>query len=176
MKALVENLIKMLQEFLKKLPTTPEEKLAPVDARPTDVPEYITIAKGELGVKEVPGTGDNPRVLEYHLATTLKSTDDSVAWCSSFVNWCLMKSGHERSHSAAARSFLGVGAKLKGFEKHSIVVFKRGNSTWQGHVAFAMDETKTHVRVLGGNQSDAITYASYPKSDVLGYIRPKKLS
>jgi hypothetical protein len=44
------------------------------------------IAKAELGTTEVPGTQNNPRILEYHATTTLKATTDEVPWCSSFVN------------------------------------------------------------------------------------------
>lgn len=142
---------------------------------PKAAPDYVALAMGEVGVRERSG-GENPRIIEYHQATTLRATEDEIAWCASFINWVLMKTGYERSHSAAARSFLGVPTKLKGFEKYAIVVFKRGNSSWQGHVAIALEQTKTHVRCIGGNQSNAVSIASYSKADVLAYIRPKKLS
>ena len=141
---------------------------------PSPIPEWIQIAKREIGVKEVRG-GENPRIIEYHSKTTLRASEDEVAWCSAFVNWVMAQCGMERSHSAAARSWLGCETRLKGFKKYAIVVFKRGNSAWQGHVAFCIDDLGSSIRCLGGNQSDQVSYATYRKSDVLGYIWPKKI-
>lgn len=137
-------------------------------------PKWIEIAEKELGVSERRG-GENPRIIEYHKATTLKASEDEVAWCSSFVNWVMMKSGYERTHSAAARSWLQLEKRLPKFEKYAIVIFKRGNSSWQGHVGFAIEERGDYIRCLGGNQGDKVSYALYPKSKVLGYRWPKPL-
>lgn len=140
---------------------------------PTPIPPWIRVAQREIGVKEVRG-GENPRIIEYHAATTLKATEDEVAWCSSFVNWVCKQCHLERSHSAAARSWLGYGKALPGFKKYAIVVFKRGNSSWQGHVAFVMkDNGDGTIQVLGGNQSDQVCYANYSKASVLGYRWPE---
>ena len=135
-------------------------------------PLWIEIAEKEIGVKEVEGPGDNARIVEYHKATSLKSTDDETPWCSAFVNWVLMQAGYERSHNASARSFLGVGIPLKGFRKYSIVILRRGNSNWMGHVGFAIDETRSHVLILGGNQGDKVSRAWYRKENVIGYRWP----
>lgn len=140
------------------------------------IPDYIEIAISQLGVHEVPGPGDNPKIVEYHSATSLGSKDDEVAWCSAFVNWCLMKTGYQRSHSAAARSWLAHGKPLGHFKPYCIVVFERGDSVWQGHVAFGISDLGQYIRVLGGNQSDGVTYANYPKSRVLAYLEPVKLA
>lgn len=143
--------------------------------KPTpQVPEWIEIAKKEIGVKEVKG-GENPRIIEYHSTCTLKATEDEVAWCSAFMNWVMMKAGCERTHNAAARSWLGYSKPLPKFTKYAIVVFKRGNSAWQGHVAFAIDDLGDSIRVLGGNQKDQVCYAVYKKANVLGYYWPKKI-
>lgn len=135
-------------------------------------PDYIQIAEKEIGVHETRG-GETKRILEYHAATKLKATEDEVSWCSSFVNWVMKQAGYEGTHSAAARSWLQFGSS-KTFEKFSIVVFKRGNSPWQGHVAFAIEDLGSHIRVLGGNQSDQVCYANYLKANVLGYVKPHK--
>lgn len=158
-------------ELSAELPPLPQTSLFSLKAQ--EFPPWIRVALAELGTKEIPGSGNNPRVLEYHKYTTLRATQDSVAWCSSFVNFVLAKAGpYQRSHSAAARTWLSVPTKLKGYKRHAIVILKRGNSSWQGHVGFVMDETSTHIRVLGGNQSDAVTIASYRKAAVLGYVWP----
>ena len=139
---------------------------------PSPVPVWIRVAQREIGVREIRG-GETKRIIEYHKATSLKATEDEVAWCSSFANWVLKQCGMQRSHSAAARSWLGVHRRLPGYKKYAIVVFKRGNSSWQGHVGFAMDLKGGYVRCLGGNQSDSVSYANYPASSVLGYLWPE---
>ena len=131
---------------------------------------WMDIAKGELGVKEKRG-GENPRIIAYHAATTLKATEDEIAWCSSFVSWCLERAGIESTKSAWARSYLNWGIKLDHPKYGCIVVFSRGTDS--GHVAFYLSEGTDFVRVLGGNQSDSVCETSYPKSRILGYRWPK---
>lgn len=143
-----------------------------VPSQPTTmVPKWMQIASAELGVKEKPGAADNPRVIEYHSLTTLKATEDSVPWCSSFVSWCLEKSGVQSTKSAWARSYLNWGVELKEPKYGCIVVFTRGASS--GHVAFFVDKSSHGVKVLGGNQSDEVNYSYYSQSRVLGYRWPK---
>jgi len=36
------------------------------------------VAKGELGVREIPGEGNNPRIIEFANYTTLRARKDSV--------------------------------------------------------------------------------------------------
>jgi len=131
--------------------------------------KWMNIAWDELGTKEIAGDKDDPRIIDYHATTSLKAGDDEVAWCSSFVNWVMKQAGIEGSNSAAARSWLGWGLKLSQPRYGAIVVFKRGSSAWQGHVAFYLDSDETHITVLGGNQSNRVCVAKYPKRDLLQY-------
>ncbi len=147
--------------------------LTPDQEESTDTsqyPEWYNIALRELesGVSEIPGKKNNPRILEYHSHTLLHATDDETPWCSSFVNWCIEKSGLSGTRSAAARSWLKWGKQLEEPQVGCIVVFKRGNS-WQGHVGFYHNETNNHILVLGGNQSNSVSIKSYPKPDLLAY-------
>jgi len=50
----------------------------------------IQVAKTQKGVKEIPGSVDNPKIVEYAQSCTLQAQDDETAWCSSFVNWCVL--------------------------------------------------------------------------------------
>ncbi|MCB1713295.1 MAG: hypothetical protein KDH96_12745, partial [Candidatus Riesia sp.] len=53
-----------------------------------------------------------------------------------------------------------------------IVVFWRGTRDgWQGHVAFYIREDADGIFVLGGNQSNQVCIAEYPKNQLLGYRR-----
>jgi uncharacterized protein (TIGR02594 family) len=150
--------------------------LVPEDASPEaptpDSPKWLEVAIKEIGVLEVPGPGDNPRVLEYHQTTTLKATDDSVAWCSSFVNWCMKQAGIEGTKSAAARSWLTWGEKLDSPRNGCVVVLRRGNSPTNGHVAFYVGDGTSNIRLLGGNQGDQVKVSAFPKTMVLSYRWP----
>jgi uncharacterized protein (TIGR02594 family) len=142
------------------------------EAASPESPKWLEAAAREIGVEEVPGPGDNPRILEYHKATTLKATDDSVAWCSSFVNWCIKQAGIQGSGSAAARSWLNWGKTLDNPRNGCIVVLKRGNNPNNGHVAFYVGDEGSSIRLLGGNQSNRVKVSPFPKSMVLSYRWP----
>lgn len=126
-------------------------------------------AMEELGVSEVNGPGDNPRIVEYLQSTSLGAPlnmNDETAWCSAFANWCVEKSGYEGTDSAWARDWLNWGVEIDEPEKGCVVVFTRGNG---GHVGFFVDEDDENIFLLGGNQSDSVSIAPYPKSRLLGY-------
>ncbi len=133
-------------------------------------PRWLTIAKGELGVKEVSGAGDNPRIVEYHQTCTLKATEDSVAWCSSFVNWCLEQSGIRGTKSAAAASWRAWGNDFDEGRLGCIVVMRR---TGGNHVGFYLSEDEDGVNVLGGNQSDAVNVRHFPFEIITNYKWPE---
>lgn len=145
----------------------------PYDDRPRDkLPAWYQIAIDELGVKEVYGSGDNPRILEYHSRTSLKASADLVPWCASFVCWCLEQAGRSSTRSARARSYLSWGQHIDIPFVGCIVVFKRGKNPTQGHVAFFVKDEGKYIKVLGGNQSNAVTISRYKKEDLLDYRSP----
>lgn len=138
-------------------------------------PKWYQIAMREMetGVDEVPGPeGHNPRIVEYHQATSLKATDDETPWCSAFVNWCMLKAGVPRTNSAAARSWLRWGQNLDAPRTGCVVVFSRLSNPSSGHVAFFEQTRGDRVLVLGGNQSNQVNISSYPATRLLGYRWP----
>lgn len=139
-----------------------------------DLPLWYQIAKKEMdeGVKEITGNEDNPRIVEYHAATTLKASDDETPWCSAFVNWCMDKAGEVKTNKANARSWLNWGVSLDKPVQGCVVVFSRGSKSWQGHVGFYEGSAGDQVLCLGGNQSNEVNISSYAKSRVLGYRWP----
>lgn len=142
---------------------------------------WMEFAEKEKGVQEVPGSGNNPRVLEYLRSTTNLSraatSKDETPWCSAFVNWCLQQAGYETTRNALARSWLNWGQAIDVPRRGCIVVFEREKKF--GHVGFYLEETETDIKVLGGNQQDLetkmyeVSEKYYPKSDLLGYRIPK---
>lgn len=130
---------------------------------------YATALK-EVGQKEILGSKANPRIVEYHSATTLSAKSDEVAWCSAFVNWCMKQNGVKGTSLANARSFLNWGVSTQSPQQGDVVVFWRGSKNgWQGHVAFVVSVSATHVKCLGGNQGNSVCMVNYPKSQLLGF-------
>jgi uncharacterized protein (TIGR02594 family) len=155
---------------------------APTPILPLTASSPLQIAAAELGVHENSSPGQHTtRILEYHQTTTLRATADETAWCSSFVNWVVQQSGGRGTNSAAAKSWLNWGASATTPRAGDIVVIKRKKggftsatgSTSGYHVGFYVSSTRTHIRILGGNQHDSVTYSNFSLSsyDVQGYRR-----
>lgn len=137
-----------------------------------DEAPWMKIAKAEIGQAEREGESDNnPRILEY-LATTGEFRTDETPWCSAFANWAMIKVGEKGTNSAVARSWLKWGEAIEEPRYGCLVVFKRGNSEWQGHVGFYVKSEGDNIFVLGGNQSNTVSIAPRSKADLLGYRWP----
>jgi len=129
----------------------------------------LEIALSFWGEKEIDGEVDNPVIVNFSEATNLEVSDDETPWCSSFINYCAREIGLERTGKANARSWLDVGRTTSLPDVGDIVVFKRGDSTWQGHVGIFIRRKDGFVYVLGGNQSNSVKISPYNENDVLGY-------
>lgn len=141
-------------------------------------PAWLKLARAELGTKESPGVANNPAVLAYYRdAGHPEINADSVAWCAAFAGAMLERAGHPCSKQLNARSYLTWGKAMTKPTLGCVTVFSRGDPRgWEGHVAFYVGETASTVKVLGGNQGDAVTIAEYPKSRLLGYRVPVSAS
>ncbi len=99
---------------------------------------------------------------------------DEIPWCSAFVNAVAWLMDLPRTDSATARSWLKVGTPVSldqaicGFD---VVILERGNDGVSGHVGFYMSHTDTKVRILGGNQGNAVTEQDFDRFRVLGVRR-----
>lgn len=147
---------------------------------------WLAVARGEIGQRErgAPGA-DNPRIVAYHQTTTFRATDDETPWCASFVNWVLIRAGYRGTNSARARDWLAWGRPLTVPQPGAVVVLHRkgGGRRRDGatgsssgfHVAFFISTTGTHVRLLGGNQSDQVKETNFALAayDVRGYRWPE---
>lgn len=128
---------------------------------------WFDVALGEVGTLEVDGVGSNPRISAYHATTALGQKPDSVPWCSSFVNFCVEKSGRAGTGSSLARSWLGWGKDAGDWVPGCIVVLTRGQPP-KGHVGFFAGRDGDRVLLLGGNQGDAVNISSFEVSRVIG--------
>jgi uncharacterized protein (TIGR02594 family) len=133
---------------------------------------WMRIAIAEKGVSEIKGSQHNRRIIEYHAATGLAAKEDEVAWCASFVNWCLKQAGIQGNNSARAKDFGTWGRGLETPRYGCIVhlhrtpkgVDSRTGSSSGNHVAFFISQTATHITLLGGNQGNRVRESSYPLS------------
>lgn len=170
----VVNLLTQKQRDDLKTETSEKKDHSPVLPTPAEPvaktePSWMTLARKEMGIKEVPGSGDNQRVIEYHSVTTLKATEDSVPWCSSFACWVIEAAGIKSPRSARAKDWAKWGKGLNKPQPGCVVVFTRDGG---GHVAFFVREDGENLVVLGGNQGDKVCEAKYSKAHVIAYRWP----
>lgn len=95
------------------------------------------------------------------------------AWCADFVNATMNKAGQKGTDSSMARSFLQWGQAVSDPQRGDVAVFSRGDPKGPyGHVGF-FDSVNPDgsIKVLGGNQSDSVSYGNYPADRLLGYRR-----
>jgi len=168
-------MFKRLFYWLKRLfrNELPHKEQVQIAKPKSEDPPWLRIAKAEIGTTEIPGPENSKRVLEYHLATSLKASDDSVAWCSSFVNWCFKEAGIKGSGKANARSWLNWGYPMKAPGIGCVVIFWRVSpKSWKGHIGLYVGEDDKYIYCLGGNQSNMVRVSKYSKERLLGYRWP----
>jgi uncharacterized protein (TIGR02594 family) len=142
----------------------------------------IDFAREELnlGVREVPGRQDNPRIVMYHQTTAGGAAHDETPWCSSFVNYCVRKAGLEGTDDKRALSWYeqGFGEDVtEDPNEGDIVVLRRHSPTESGgHVGFFISQQGDKIQILGGNQGNAISIAPFPKDGTLGSTHYAMLS
>jgi uncharacterized protein (TIGR02594 family) len=132
------------------------------------------LAQRFIGVKEVSGNVANPQILAMLRLDDNWPTDDSVPWCSAFVNYIAWLLRLPRSYKLNARSWLEVGIPVElkdakcGFD---VLVFSRGNDGVSGHVGFFAGVEENTILILGGNQADSVNVKGYQKQSLLGIRR-----
>ncbi len=133
------------------------------------------IALSYLGEHEIGGSLHNQVIVAMFASVGHPDIlDDETAWCAAFVGHCIELGGLKSTRALTARSYLKWGEAVPDIElaqEGDIVVFKRGNSTWQGHVGFFVGDEGNQIAVLGGNQGDAVSIARYRKDKLLAIRR-----
>jgi uncharacterized protein (TIGR02594 family) len=142
------------------------------------------VAQRWMGTTELSGIADNPDIIHMLTLDADWPQHDEVAWCSAAMNFWCYACCLPRTKSLLARSWLGVGQSipLKYAVRGDVVVFARPGINQPGplvldapgHVALFTKAGPEHVIVLGGNQSDTVSLASYESSRVLGVRRLKR--
>lgn len=133
---------------------------------------YLEFSTFMVGLHEV----------EHRQALTKLLNVDPVEtpWCAAYVNAILREHnipGSESVHEypLLARSFLKWGTEVSEPKLGDVVVFSRGTSNWQGHVGFYIEtrivDGVEYYLILGGNQSNMVSYQLYSTDRLLGIRR-----
>jgi uncharacterized protein (TIGR02594 family) len=143
----------------------------PVDFSPYP---WMRFALEEYGVQEIAGQHDNRRIIEFLATCSPGSTHDETAWCSAFVNWCMLQAGIQGTGRGTARSWLTWGDQCLATPHYgAVTILWRGQPRgWQGHVGFYVGSNQGRITLLGGNQGDAVSLVDYRANRLLGYRWP----
>ncbi len=131
----------------------------------------IAEAQKAKGVKESE-TPLKEMVKKYHTYVGHPKYSHTIAWCASFINWALNKSGYNNIKSTASQGILWKegNEKFKKIDKPiygAIAVFtnyrtSNGKATSFGHVTFLYGKTKDGKLIcLGGNQGNRLKFSTY---------------
>jgi len=142
----------------------------------------FSLAMRFVGTKEVSGTASNPMILAMLQLDQPWPEDDSVAWCSAWINYICWLLRLPRSHSLAARSWLSVGLPVslqQAEPKFDVVILSRGAGVQPGsdviaapgHVGFFAGVEGSNILLLGGNQGNAVSVAPFARERLLGVRR-----
>ena len=137
----------------------------------TAEPSWIARGRAHIGLREVPGKGDNPIIQRWLRGLRAWWSDDATPWCGTFCAAMLQPDGFRLpQHWYRARAWLNWGEVVQQPVYGAIVVFERQGG---GHVGFVVGvDERNRLMVLGGNQGDAVSVAPFDRSRVLGYRYP----
>jgi uncharacterized protein (TIGR02594 family) len=138
--------------------------LAACDANSTAIVNPVLHASTKLGLEE---RKDRAELKELTGVDPVRTE-----WCAAFVNAVLNESGIPGSESVSkypltARSFTSWGETVskEDIQSGDIVVFPRGDVSWQGHVGFYVKTVEkngvNYYAILGGNQSNKVSIELY---------------
>lgn len=134
----------------------------------------LSMARRFLGVKELAGEHSNPLVLAMLKLDNNWVADDETPWCSAFVNFIAFLLDTPRTHSLAARSWLQLNTAIRLSEVRAgwdVVVLSRGANPTAGHVGFYVAHSASTVSLLGGNQGDSVSVATFDIARIVGIRR-----
>lgn len=144
-------------------------------------PKMIVEAAKLMGTQEFAGIRNNPQILGWadYIGGWVGGyyNRDSIPWCGLFVGYVAKKAGKPVSQKLlSARAWLGMrGWKQaqNGPQLGDVCVFWRRNPHGSaGHVGFYVGESRDSkfYYILGGNQSDAVSVAKFPRHRYLGAV------
>jgi uncharacterized protein (TIGR02594 family) len=154
----------------------------------SEAPEWLLTMRAISGLSEKPGAADEPKILAMadeisRIYPDMKSycdsyNHDSIPWCGLTVAYTMAKAGIRPPFGSTdtdrflwARSWADDPGYtvLKTPRLGCVVVLSRSGG---GHVSTYESSSGSNYMLRGGNQSDAINLAPFPKSNVVALVWP----
>lgn len=148
----------------------------PTRVQPDLPPLWLTVSLANLGLKEAPGSRNNPELVADIRTVAKDYQDDATPWCAGWVSFCLSKAGEKPSSRPLwALSYADTAhepiVRLPGPAVGAIAVKSRNGG---GHVTFVAGRTRSGaLACCGGNQNDQVSVAPYNPEVFLGFFWPK---
>ena len=136
-------------------------------------PRWLSIARGYIGVREIPGPRHNPTIMGWLRKLKSWIKDDETAWCGTFCAAVMQEAGLPVPREfPSARAWADWGANLREsvIAPGAVLVFSRKGG---GHVGFYVGEDAVAYHVLGGNQGDAVSIVRISKARCIAIRWPK---
>lgn len=128
-------------------------------------------ARRLLGVLEDTGHGSNPVILDWAGALGIPYAGDDIPWCALFVGHCITATLDREAvptHLLSARAWGQFGIPTPPLPGAVMVFWRNSPGSGLGHVGFYAGEDDRAYRILGGNQSDAVSLAWIAKDRLVG--------
>jgi len=142
------------------------------------------LASRYLDVEEIYGGEDHPLIQWWLMNCGFgPEAHDETPWCAAFVNGIAWELGLPRPRfPSRARSWLTVGLEIQlsaSTAAWDIAILQRGSGAQPpasvidapGHVGFVASWSDEDVTLLGGNQANCVSIASFHRSRLLGVRR-----
>lgn len=136
------------------------------------LPRMVEEAIKLFGTIETPGTGNSSTIMAWAKETGLTAiyTADSVPWCGLFVAVVAKRAEKPLVSSPLwALSWAKFGVEAGQPRLGDVLTFTRHGG---GHVGLYIGEDQYAYHVLGGNQSDAVSFARIQKERLYRARRP----
>lgn len=137
-------------------------------------PAWLAEARRWMGLREIAGPRSNPKILEWGRAASDLYRDDDTPWCGAFVFAqfaAVLPDEPLPVNPLWARGWARFGVALESPAPGALLVFERGPSA--GHVGFYVGEDASRFRVLGGNQSNAVSETWIAKRRLIAIRWPR---
>lgn len=168
----------------------------PEPAGAEDQPPMLREARKHLGLREVPGSKSNPVIMQWAKDGDLGwYNNDDIAWCGLFHLHLAMTCHPDLDlppNPLSARNWGGASV-INGVFKSAAnepgwgskgpnpqlgddvllgstgIMWRTSKAkSWHGHIGIVFAQNATHIGLIGGNQSNSVSEAWYPRSSFLG--------
>ncbi len=176
--ATIEDLLNNIEEQIHQATKAIWAELS--DATPptpaSGEPPWLTVARQELGVKEIAGEGAGQsykRIEQYHDSAG-GSEPDHIPWCASFVSFCMANSGNpiiieSNLKSKTASHWIRWGEPIDNPPVGALCILSPMVKDSSGHVGFFIKMDSKTVTLLGGNQGNSVCEKEFPINKIRGF-------